>query len=162
MGRGQQPPSGQVRFRVTGSGLMRGMPVLSAARQRGSNSGLCAVTKGMFSGQACRQTHHSDPSRGYAGPSQSQTDREQVHKGYACVTAQQDRGDQAASWALSQSAHVRWPHSQMDFLQAFASLAGCQLAATGRHAGRSDLCLTRFQHAGLQHEPNWENTAVFF
>eukprot|EP00955_Chlamydomonas_euryale_P108095 365817-Chlamydomonas_euryale.AAC.29 len=33
-----------VRARVTGSGPIRGMYVLSAARQRGSSSGLSAVT----------------------------------------------------------------------------------------------------------------------
>eukprot|EP00955_Chlamydomonas_euryale_P076878 362814-Chlamydomonas_euryale.AAC.4 len=34
-----------VRSRVTGSGPTKGSPVLSAARQRGSSSGLGAVTK---------------------------------------------------------------------------------------------------------------------
>eukprot|EP00955_Chlamydomonas_euryale_P043587 352630-Chlamydomonas_euryale.AAC.3 len=35
-----------VRVRLIGRGPMKGMAVLSAARQRGSNSGLSAVTKG--------------------------------------------------------------------------------------------------------------------
>eukprot|EP00955_Chlamydomonas_euryale_P100720 365303-Chlamydomonas_euryale.AAC.7 len=40
--------TGSVRVRVTGSGPMKGMLVLSAASQRGPSNGLGAVTKGSY------------------------------------------------------------------------------------------------------------------
>eukprot|EP00955_Chlamydomonas_euryale_P074313 362004-Chlamydomonas_euryale.AAC.6 len=44
------------RSRATGSGPTQGMPVLSAARKRGSNSGLGAVTKGTPDCETCTCT----------------------------------------------------------------------------------------------------------
>eukprot|EP00955_Chlamydomonas_euryale_P115851 366382-Chlamydomonas_euryale.AAC.7 len=44
--RGSLDCAGRVRVRFTGSGPTTGMPVLSAARQRASRSGLGAITKG--------------------------------------------------------------------------------------------------------------------
>eukprot|EP00955_Chlamydomonas_euryale_P020112 213665-Chlamydomonas_euryale.AAC.2 len=41
------------RVRVTGSGATRGTPVLNAARQRGSNGGLCAVDRRRVERWAC-------------------------------------------------------------------------------------------------------------
>eukprot|EP00955_Chlamydomonas_euryale_P111866 366095-Chlamydomonas_euryale.AAC.11 len=66
----------RVRASVTGSGPTRGMPVLSAARWRGSSCGLGAVTKGNAAVRGAEPTHTSPfmaPSWPRTGPFMTQS-----------------------------------------------------------------------------------------